>query len=156
MPKTIHKQVTLRASPDVLFDTYLSSRKHTAATGAKAVMSRRVGGTFSAHAGHLRGRNLAIVPKRLIVQSWRGSNWKKHDLDSTLVLVFSRVPGGGRISMARLSCTFSSHLAAGHTPRARRSGRAPPYKTGDGKESLSMQISALAKRFLAPSGHAAT
>jgi hypothetical protein len=61
------------------------------ATDAKAVMSRRVGGTFSAHAGHLRGRNLAIVPKRLIVQSWRGSNWKKGDLDSTLVLVFSLI-----------------------------------------------------------------
>ncbi len=103
MSKTIHQNVTLRASPDVLFDTYLSSRKHSAATGAKAVMSRRVGGTFSAHAGHLRGRNLAITPKRLIVQSWRGSNWKKQDLDSTLVLVFSRVPGGGRISMTHVN-----------------------------------------------------
>jgi activator of HSP90 ATPase len=103
MSKTIHQKVTFRASPDALFDTYLSSRKHSAATDAKAVMSRRVGGTFSAHAGHLRGRNLAIVPKRLIVQSWRGSNWKKGDLDSTLVLVFSRVPGGGRISMTHVN-----------------------------------------------------
>ena len=103
MSKTIHQNVTLRASPDVLFDTYLSSRKHSAATGAKAVMSRRVGGRFSAHAGHLRGRNLAITAKRLIVQSWRGSNWKKQDLDSTLVLVFSRVPGGGRISMTHVN-----------------------------------------------------
>ena len=103
MPKTIHQKVTFRASPDALFDTYLSSRKHSEATDAEAVMSRRVGGTFSAHAGHLRGRNLAIVPKRLIVQSWRGSNWKKGDLDSTLVLVFSRVPGGGRISMTHVN-----------------------------------------------------
>ena len=103
MSKTIHQTVTLRASPDALFDTYLDSRKHSAATGANAVMSRRVGGTFSAHAGHLRGRNLAIVPKRLIVQSWRASNWKKGDLDSTLVLVFSRVPGGGRISMTHVN-----------------------------------------------------
>jgi activator of HSP90 ATPase len=103
MSKTIHQKVTFRASPDALFDTYLSSRKHSAATGAKAVMSRRVGGTFSAHAGHLRGRNLAIVPKRLIVQAWRGSNWKKGDLDSILVLVFSRVRGGGRISMTQVN-----------------------------------------------------
>jgi activator of HSP90 ATPase len=103
MSKTIHQTVTFRASPDALFDTYLSSRKHSAATGAKAVMSRRVGATFSAHAGHLHGRNLAVVPKRLIVQSWRASNWKKRDLDSTLVLVFSRVPGGGRISMTHVN-----------------------------------------------------
>ena len=99
MPKTIQQKVTFRASPEALFDTYLSTRKHSAATGAKAVMSRSVGGKFMAHAGHLRGRNLAIVPKRLIVQSWRGSNWGKRDLDSILVLVFSQVRGGGRISM---------------------------------------------------------
>ena len=103
MPKTIHQNVTFRVSPDALFDTYLNSSKHSVATAAKAVMSRRVGGTFSAHAGHLRGRNLAIVPKRLIVQSWRASNWKKGDLDSTLVLVFIRVPGGGRISMTHVN-----------------------------------------------------
>jgi len=34
--------VTFRASPDTLFDLYLSSRNHSVATGAKAVMSRRV------------------------------------------------------------------------------------------------------------------
>jgi uncharacterized protein YndB with AHSA1/START domain len=74
VPRTIRQTATFRASPEALFDTYLSSRKHSAATGAPAVMSRKVGGRFRAHGGHLRGRNLAIVPKRLIVQSWRGSN----------------------------------------------------------------------------------
>lgn len=103
MPKTIQQAVTFRASPERLFDIYLSSRLHSAATGARAVMSRKVGGAFTAHGGHLRGRNLAIVPGRLVVQSWRGSNWKKRDLDSTLVLAFSRVPGGGRIAMTHVN-----------------------------------------------------
>ena len=103
MAKTIQQTVTFRASPDKLFDTYLSSRKHTAATGAKAVMSRRVGGKFTAHGAHLMGRNVAIVPKRLIVQAWRAANWKKGDLDSILVLVFSKAPGGGRITMTHVN-----------------------------------------------------
>jgi activator of HSP90 ATPase len=103
VPKTIQQAVTFRASPERLFAIYLSSRLHSAATGARAVMSRKVGGAFTAHSGHLRGRNLAIVPGRLIVQSWRGSNWKKGDLDSTLVLAFSRVPGGGRIAMTHVN-----------------------------------------------------
>ena len=103
MPRTIQQTVTFRVPPDQLFDTYLSSRKHTVATEAKAVMSRAVGAKFMAHAGHLRGRNLAIVSKRLIVQSWRGSNWKKRDLDSILVLVFSRARGGGRISLVQVN-----------------------------------------------------
>ena len=50
MPKTIQHKVTFRASPDALFDLYLSSREHSAATGAKAVMSRTVGGQFMAAA----------------------------------------------------------------------------------------------------------
>jgi activator of HSP90 ATPase len=99
MPRTIQQQATFRASPDTLFDLYLNSRLHTLATGARAVMSRTIGGRFMAHAGHLRGCNLAIVPKRLVVQTWRGSNWKKRDLDSVLVLVFSKVGRGGRVTM---------------------------------------------------------
>ena len=103
MAKTIQQTVTFRASPAELFDTYLSSRKHTAATGAKAVMSRKVGGKFTAHGSHLKGKNVAIVPKRSIVQAWRAAIWKKGDLDSILVLVFSKVPGGGRISMTHVN-----------------------------------------------------
>ena len=103
MAKTIQQKATFRASPDKLFDMYLSSRKHTAATGAKAVMSRKVGGRFTAHGSHLRGRNVAIVPKRLIVQAWRATNWKKGDLDSILVLVFSKARGGGRVTMTHVN-----------------------------------------------------
>jgi activator of HSP90 ATPase len=99
MPRTLQQKATFRASPDTLFDLYLDTRLHTLATGARAAMSRKVGGRFMAHAGHLRGRNLAIVPKRLVVQTWRGSNWKKQDLDSILVLVFSKAGRGGQVTM---------------------------------------------------------
>lgn len=103
MPKTIQQAVTFRATPERLFAIYLSSRLHSAATGARAVMSRKAGGAFTAHGGHLHGRNLAIVPGRLVLQSWRAANWKTGDLDSTLVLTFSRVPGGGRIAMTHVN-----------------------------------------------------
>src|SRR5262245_38583293 len=76
VPRTIRQTVTFRASPERLFALYASSREHSAATGARAVVSRRVGGAFSAYGGHLCGRNLAMVPGRLIVQSWRGSDWR--------------------------------------------------------------------------------
>lgn len=99
MARTIQQRVTLPASPDALYRIYLSSAKHSAATGARAVVSRKVGGRFTAYGGQLRGRMLALVPGRMIVQSWRGADWKKSDLDSVLVLVFDRVRGGGRISL---------------------------------------------------------
>lgn len=36
---------------------------------------------------------------RPIVQSWRTSDWKKTDLDSILILRFSRAPRGARIAL---------------------------------------------------------
>ena len=98
MPTTLQQRVTFRASPATLFDIYINSRKQTA-TGATAIVSRRVGGRFMAYAGHIRGRNLAIVSRRMIVQTWRGSDWKSGDLDSILMLVFSKMRRGARVSM---------------------------------------------------------
>ncbi len=99
MAKTIVQTVNFRVAPEELYETYMDSKKHSAATHFKASVSRKVGGKFTAFEGALIGRNLAIVPKRMIVQSWRGSYWKKTDLDSILILTFSKVRGGGRMTL---------------------------------------------------------
>ena len=46
---------------------------------------------------------MAIVPKRLIVQAFRAANWKKGDVDSTVLFVFSKVRGGGRLSITHVN-----------------------------------------------------
>ncbi len=99
MAKTIRQTARFSVPLDVLFDTYLDSKKHSAATRSKASVSRRVGGKFSAFHGMLQGRNLAIVPKRMIVQAWRSPDWKRTDLDSILILTFSKARGGGQIDL---------------------------------------------------------
>jgi uncharacterized protein YndB with AHSA1/START domain len=88
--KTIEQSVRLDATPAQLFDAYLDSRLHSAVTGGEAKMSRKAGG------GQLRGSNLLIVPKKLIVQAWRSSHWKASDPDSILILRFTGVPGSRR------------------------------------------------------------
>ena len=103
MTKTIQQSAQFCASPGELFDTYLDSKKHSAATGGQARMSRKTGGKFTAWGGQLRGRNLLIVPKRLIVQSWRSMHWKAGDLDSILILEFSKVGSGGRIDLIHVN-----------------------------------------------------
>jgi hypothetical protein len=35
----------------------------------------------------------------MIVQAWRGSHWQRTDLDSILILTFSKDAGGARISL---------------------------------------------------------
>lgn len=99
MSKTIQQAVTFRASPERLYDIYMDARKHAAAINARVSIERRVGGRFSAFGGMLRGRNLALVPGRLIVQTWRGADWKKSEPDSVLVLALARAPGGARLTL---------------------------------------------------------
>lgn len=110
MGKTIQQMVKFRVPPEQLFNIYLDSRKHSAAIAARASISRKVGAKFQAHDGYITGMNLAIVPKRMLVQSWRGANWKKTDLDSVLILTFSRAPGGARITLVHAN--VPDHLYA--------------------------------------------
>lgn len=109
MTTPIHQPVLFRARPEELFDIYLDSKKHSAATGAPARMSRKAGDTFTAWGGQLRGRNLLIIPGRLIVQAWRATHWKPTDLDSILVLRFSKAPGGARVDLVHANVPEHDH-----------------------------------------------
>jgi len=62
-------------------------------------MSKKIGGSFSAWDRYIRGKNLSLVPRRLIVQSWRTSEFSKTDLDSILVLTFEEMAGGSLLTM---------------------------------------------------------
>jgi activator of HSP90 ATPase len=109
MTRAIQQSVVLKASPEELFDTFLDSKKHSAATGMPAKVSRRTGGAFSAFGGKILGRTLMTVPRKMIVQSWRASHWKDEDLDSVLVLRFSQAPGGGRIDLVHAGVPEHDH-----------------------------------------------
>jgi activator of HSP90 ATPase len=109
MMKAIQQSARFPVSPNQLFETYLDSKKHSAATGGPARMSRKAGGKFTAWNGQLRGRNLLIVPGRLIVQAWRSVNFKPSDPDSILVLRFSRAPGGSQVDLVHANVAAQDH-----------------------------------------------
>ena len=93
MTPTISQRVKFSASPEVLFEMYLDSKKHSASTGAPAKLSRKVGGAWSAHGGAIGGKNLQIISGKQIVQEWRAGFWKKDEL-SVLIMTFKKAPGG--------------------------------------------------------------
>jgi len=101
MPRTIQLAASLPAPPDRLFDMYLDADEHSAFTGAPATISAEPGTPFSAFDGTLTGTILQVVPKRLIVQSWRSPYWNDTDLDSTLILTFLPEKDGGRIELVQ-------------------------------------------------------
>jgi activator of HSP90 ATPase len=107
--KVIQQSVRFGASPEALFEMYLDSKKHSAATGGKAKLSRKPGGAFTAWNKMLHGRNLLIVPNRLIVQSWRSVKFKPGDPDSILIMEFSKAPGGGQVNLVHVGVPSHDH-----------------------------------------------
>lgn len=73
--KTIRQSTFIPASPDKVYEALMDSKKHSAFTGDTALISPRVGGTFSTFGGYAAGENLELVPGKKIVQSWRANDW---------------------------------------------------------------------------------
>ncbi|OGP53440.1 MAG: hypothetical protein A2Y65_07045 [Deltaproteobacteria bacterium RBG_13_52_11] len=103
MPRTIHLAASLPASPDELFDMYLDPALHAAITGAPVSIGAHAGARFQAFDNGLQGTILQVVPKRLIVQSWRSAGWKASDIDSTLILTFWPEGRGTRIELVHVN-----------------------------------------------------
>ena len=103
MPRTIQIAASLPASPGILFDMYLDPKSHAAVTGAPVSIGARAGAEFRAFNGMLSGTILQVVPKRLIVQSWRAKSWRARDIDSTLILTFWPEGRGTRIELVHVN-----------------------------------------------------
>jgi activator of HSP90 ATPase len=87
-----------------LYRTYMNSQEHAAAINAPASIDPEIGGAFKIFGDDgLSGRNLALIPDKLIVQAWRGQAWKPRDADSTLILMFEDVHSGACIHLAHLN-----------------------------------------------------
>ena len=109
MTPAIQQRVTFNASPHQLFRLYMDSKQHSAATHGKAVVSQKAGGMFSAFDGMIKGKTLAMVPNRMIVQSWRAKHWSKADLDSILVLTFSKTKRGAHVDLLHANVPKHDH-----------------------------------------------
>jgi activator of HSP90 ATPase len=101
MNKVIEQKVLFKGSTaKELFDIFVNPKKHSEIhSGAEAKISSRAGRRFSLLNGNLKGKNLLIVPNKIIVQTWRGNVWKEDDLDSILTLVFTDTTKGAQLDL---------------------------------------------------------
>jgi activator of HSP90 ATPase len=109
MTQAIQQSVEFDASPETLYELYMDSRQHSKATGSPAKLSRKAGASFTAFDGLLRGKNLLIVPKKMIVQSWRSTSWKREDADSILIITFDKTKSGGRVELVHVNVPEHDH-----------------------------------------------
>lgn len=100
MAKTIQQKVIFKGvSAATLYRTYMDAKEHAKSIGGKASIQEKVGTRFKIYDGYITGTNLQLVKDKLIVQSWRGSNWQKQDLDSTFILRFEQKGKDGIVHM---------------------------------------------------------
>jgi activator of HSP90 ATPase len=79
---TIHMEVDFNASPERLYEALLDSKQFCEFTAQSKMFSAKSatidsteGGAFSLFDGRITGRNVELIPNKLIVQAWRVANW---------------------------------------------------------------------------------
>jgi activator of HSP90 ATPase len=82
---------------------YLDPQDHAAFTGAPVTIEARAGAEFRAFDGMLSGTMLHVEPKRLIVQTWRSSNWPTAAIDAVLTLSFWQEADQARIELVHVN-----------------------------------------------------
>ncbi len=97
MPTTIRQTVVFDAPVHAVFEALMDSKKHTAFTGQKASISRKVGGKMTAGDGYMWGKNLRIEKDKVIVQTWRTTEFRESDPDSHVMFHFSKKGNGTRL-----------------------------------------------------------
>ena len=83
--------------PREVFDSWLSSKGHSAMTQSPARASARVGGAFTAWDGYITGKNLELEPGKRIVQSWRTTEFPADAPDSRVEIRLEPATTGTRL-----------------------------------------------------------
>lgn len=94
MCKTIKQRVKFAASPTTVYNLLADSSKHTAVTGRKATISRKIGGTFSVGGNDVSGVNVDLVPGKRIVQAWRHRRFPSGIFSMAAVTLTPTADGG--------------------------------------------------------------
>ncbi len=97
MATTIRQTVTFDAPPHAVFEALMDSKRHSAFTGSKASISRKVGGKISAWDGYIEGKNLRLEKDKVIVQTWRTTEFEEGDEDSQVMFHLSEKGTGTRL-----------------------------------------------------------
>ena len=87
------------AKPSEIYKAWLSSDGHSAITGSPAKVNGKIGGEFSAWDGYIFGTTRKLTPNRLIVQTWRTSEFPDDAPDSHLEVLLEEIVGGTKVML---------------------------------------------------------
>jgi activator of HSP90 ATPase len=95
----IKQSVTFNASPEEVYDLIMDSKKHSAFTGSKAIMSKKANGKFKVFDGYCHGYNIELTEGKKIIQAWHFAEdgWPE-DHYSICTFNFEKAPAGTKMS----------------------------------------------------------
>jgi len=98
--REIKQEVSIKAAPHEVYECLMDSKKHSEVTGDTAIISREVGGSFSAFSGYATGKNLELVPDEKITQTWRASDWEEGHY-SQITITLEEVDGATKLTFTQ-------------------------------------------------------
>ncbi len=102
MSKILRQKVTFSVPPSEVYQALMDSRKHSKFTGAKATMSQKIGGAFTAYDGSLLGENVLLTKDKLIIQSWRTTDWPRLHLSTVIFQLKKNAEGGTTLQFTQI------------------------------------------------------
>jgi uncharacterized protein YndB with AHSA1/START domain len=89
----------LPASPQAVYEAWMSSEGHSAMTGTESTIDARPGAEYMAGDGYITGKTVALEPGKRIVQTWRTTEFADSDPDSEIEILLEPVAGGTRLTL---------------------------------------------------------
>lgn len=99
MPESRTVTAEIPASPEAIFDAWMSSEGHASMTGAGAKVDPRVGGRFSAWDEYISGTTLELDRPRRLVQAWRTSEFPEDAPDSRVEVRLEKTDDATRVTI---------------------------------------------------------
>lgn len=107
--KNIKQTASFKGSPRDLYEMLMDSKKHAAFSGAPARISRKIGAKFIVYGGWINGKNLKLVPGKMIVQTWRGKDWPKGHF-STVSFAFTKMKTGTKLTFRQIGVPADKYI----------------------------------------------
>jgi activator of HSP90 ATPase len=86
------QQITLNTSCEELYSQIMDAKKHSALTGAEAIIKDKVETAFSVYGEYAYGKNLELIAGKRIVQTWRAHDDKwPEECMSEVIFEFKKI-----------------------------------------------------------------
>ena len=95
--KTIKQKVFVPASPEEVYEAFVSPKKHSEFTESRATGGGKEGERFTAWDGYIFGKVLKLVKGKKIIQEWKTTEWPEGHPSSVLELTFNKKEGGSEM-----------------------------------------------------------